>query len=80
MTRATTTPRIDAKVINKTLARFESIEVVVIVYGSNDNAIASSRTFIPSLLSRAEANVVFTWPKAFEEAVTKIEIIPKIQF
>jgi hypothetical protein len=80
LTRATTTPRIEAKVINNTLARFENIEVVVVVYGAGDNAIAASRTFVPVLQSRGEVPIVFTWPESFTQAVSKIEIIPKLKF
>ncbi len=80
LTRATTTPRIEAKVINNTLARFENIEVVVVVYGIDDNAIAASRTFVPTLMSRSEAPVVFTWPEPFTQTVSKVEIIPKLKF
>jgi hypothetical protein len=67
-------------VINNTLARFENIEVVVVVYGAGDNAIASSRTFVPLLQSRAEVPIVFTWPEVFTQPVSKIEIIPKLKF
>lgn len=78
--RATSTPRIDAKVLNKTLNRFENIEVVAIVYGLNDNAMAVSRTFVPVLTSMGTVPVVFTWPNPFPEEITKIEIIPKLEF
>lgn len=78
--QATSTPRIDAKVINNTLARFENLEVVIVVYGNNDNAIAASRTFIPVLASRSEAPVLFTWPEPFTDPISKIEIIPKLKF
>ncbi len=80
VTMSTSTPRITAKVINKTLARLADTEVVAIVYGKNDNAIATSRTFVPVLQSQSEVPVVFTWQTPFEEEITKIEIIPKLQF
>lgn len=80
LTRATTTPRIEARVINNTLARFERIEVVTVVYGEGDNAIASSRTFVPVIQSRSEVPIVFTWPEPFTQSVSKIEIIPKLKF
>jgi len=80
VSRASTTPRIDAKVINTTLNRFESIEIVAIVYGKDDNAIASSRTYVQMLPSRGEAPITFTWTKPWSEPFTKIEIIPKLKF
>lgn len=80
VTRASTTPHIDAKVINSTLNRFENIEVVAIVYGKDENAIATSRTIIPLLQSRSEMPIVFTWPEMWTEEPSKIEIIPKLKF
>lgn len=80
VSQASSTPRIDARVINNTLQRFTNTEVIVIVYGANDNAIASSRTFVPAIESRSEVPVVFTWPEPFSESVTKVEIIPKLTF
>jgi len=80
LTEASTTPRITARLKNETLNRYENTEVVVIVYGANGNAIAVSRTYVAALVSRAEAPLVFTWPKPFTESVTKIEIVPKLQF
>lgn len=77
---ASSTPRIDARVSNKTLNRYENTEVLVIVYGADDNAIAVSRTFIPVLESRSEMPVVFTWPLQFKDTATKIEIIPKLAY
>ncbi len=75
---ASTSPRIDAKLVNNTLTRFDNIEVIAIVYGADDNAIASSRTFVSVLQSQSTVDMVFTWPNAFPEAVTKIDIIPKL--
>ena len=80
LTEVATTPRITARLKNETLHRFENTEVIVIVYGTNGNAIAVSRTYVAELLSQAEAPLVFTWPKPFSEPVTKIEIIPKLPF
>ncbi len=75
---ASTTPRIEADIVNNTLNRYVDTEVVVIVYGSEGNAIASSRTIVPVLASQASVGVVFTWPEPFSEPVTKIDIIPKL--
>ncbi len=75
---ASSSPRIDAELVNNTLVRYEKIEVIAIVYGGGDNAIASSRTVVPVLGSQSQADLVFTWPLPFTEAVTKIDIIPKL--
>lgn len=75
-----TSPRITANLINTTLNRYENIEVVTIVYGKGDNAIATSRTFVDVLGSRSQVPMVFTWPNPWTEEPTKIEIIPKLKF
>jgi hypothetical protein len=75
---ASTTPRIDARLINNTLARYADTEVVAIVYGKDDNAIAASRTFVPLIASQSTSDIVFTWPQPFAETVTRIDIIPKL--
>lgn len=80
VTSTSTSPRITANISNKTLQRYEDIEVVSIVYGSRDNAIAVSRTFVPVLQSRGKESIIFTWPQPWSENYTKIEIIPKLDF
>ncbi len=78
LVNASTSPRLTAKVINNTLARYESVEVVAIVYGQSENAIASSRTIVPLITSNSSIDVVFTWPEKFSEPVAKVDIIPKL--
>ena len=75
---ASSSPRIDAVLVNNTLKRYENVEVIAIVYGAGDNAIASSRTIVPVVGSQSSVDMVFTWPTAFSESATKIDIIPKL--
>lgn len=80
VTGTTSEPRISTSIVNKTLNRFENIEVIAVIYGAKDNAIATSRTFVSALESRSEVPIVFTWPVPWTEVPTKIEIIPKLKF
>lgn len=71
-------PRIDATLQNKTINRFQNVEVVAIVYDQQGNAMASSRTFVDILPANGSAPILFTWPQVFSGDVSKIEIIPKL--
>ena len=69
-------PEITAKIFNSSINTVKKISVVVIVYDKNDNAIASSRTFIEKLSKDESANLIFTWPSPFSGEYTRFEIIP----
>lgn len=71
-------PRVDAKIENKTINRYKNIEVVALVYDSEDNAIAASRTIVDDLPGGAIENVTFTWPEPFTSPEARVEIIPKV--
>lgn len=75
---ATTSPRLTAKLVNNTLNRYQSVEVIAIVYGKSENAIASSRTVLPVVGSNSTLDLTFTWPESFTEQVAKVDIIPKL--
>jgi len=59
-------PRVVATLENRTVNPIQNVEVVAIVYDSNDNAVAASRTFVDILDKNASEDVVFTWPKALD--------------
>lgn len=59
-------PKLTASVENKTIKNLSDIEFVSIIYDSNGNAVASSRTFADYLSAESSAGLVFTWPLAFE--------------
>lgn len=80
LSNATTTPRLDATISNKTTNVYKDIEVVAILYDDAGNAIQVSRTFIPILADNDSTHVSFTWPNAFDRPVATIEIIPKVPF
>ncbi len=75
---ASSSPRLDATLINKTIDTYRNVEVVALVYDTDGNAIAASRTIVDVLYGNSEAPLVFTWPLGFKADTSKIEIIPKL--
>jgi hypothetical protein len=71
-------PLLEATVRNKTLQTFKNVEVVAIIYDTEGNGFAASRTFIDSIGDRQDVKIRFTWPEAFATSSAKIEIIPKL--
>lgn len=65
---------------NKTLIPYEDIQVSVVLYDIDGNAIGFSQTHIDSLPPRVGKEVApFTWPVTRSGRVTSIEVIPSIQ-
>ena len=75
---SSSSPRVDATIQNQTDFTVSNIEVVAVIYDTNNNAIAASHTIVDQMLARSKANVVFTWPTAFGVTVSKIELTPKV--
>ncbi len=78
LSRQDTSPKIDAKIINKTLNTYKNVEVVAIVYDPEGNGVMSSRTYIDSIGDKGEVDVVFTWLEPMNFKPSKIEIIPNL--
>ncbi len=75
---ASSSPRIDAMIQNKTINRYRDIEVVAIIYDAADNARAASRTLVDVLPGGESQPLIFTWPEPFDFNVVRIEITPKL--
>lgn len=78
ITDETNSPSLEAKIKNIGKGDLPEIPVIAVIYGSDGNAIASSKTLSKTLLSGSESMVYFTWPKGFEESSSRIEIVPVI--
>lgn len=78
LSRTDTSPKLDAKIVNKTLKMYRNVEVVAIIYDERGNGVLSSRTFIDSIGDKKTADVVFTWPEAITFTPSKIEVIPNL--
>ncbi len=79
-TAASSTPRLEATLVNKTVQTYRNIEVVAIVYDADANAMASSRTYVDVLPGTDQKGIIFTWPEKFPGEISKVEIIPKLSF
>lgn len=73
-----TKPRVDVVVKNTSLSTINNIELVGILYDSNDNAIAFSKTIIDQIAGQGQGTAVFTWPEPFGANVYRIEVVSKV--
>lgn len=71
-------PRIDATLSNTSILNISDIEVVAIVFDTNDNAVAVSSTFVESLPDRSSRDIVFTWPNKFDLKPSRVEVIHRV--
>jgi cbb3-type cytochrome oxidase subunit 3 len=71
-------PRLSADVFNPTVKDLSKVEVTAVVFDSEDNAVAVSKTVVDSLPRRSSVQVVFTWPEAFPANYSRVEIIPLV--
>ena len=80
LTNAETLPRISAVARNRSLFDVAAVEATAIVYDAEDNAIAVSKTLLPSLQRGEEKQIVFTWPKPFTTSPTRIDVRARASF
>jgi hypothetical protein len=78
LSRTDTSPKLDAKIVNRTLNSYKNVEVVAIIYNEEGNGVLASRTYIDSIGDRGEVNVTFTWPEPITFTPSKIEVIPNL--
>jgi len=71
------TPRVTAKLTNNTTWNIENVDVYVILYDSDDNAIAVSKTLKSVIAKNSVNDLLFTWPKPFDRTVVRNEILTK---
>jgi hypothetical protein len=69
-------PRASAMLMNPIAQPFTNILLIATVFDANKNAIAASRTIVPSLPSQGTAQAVFTWSVPFTSAPARVEVIP----
>lgn len=76
MVQETETPRIVARLNNNTAYPVADTTLVVTVFDSSGNAIAASKTLVPTLSPQGTAPLVFTWNLPFPAPVARVEILP----
>ncbi len=71
-----TSPSLSATIKNPSLFTIPDIQVVVILYDVQHNAISTSSTYIDEMAGEESKEIHFTWPEPFSDKVIEKEIIP----
>jgi hypothetical protein len=71
-----TSPALSVVIKNNSLFVIPGMDVVVILYDVNHNAISASRTYLDSLAGEESKDINFTWPEPMSSKVVTKEIIP----
>jgi hypothetical protein len=74
-TVASTTSVLQASVLNSSISPDNSIDVIAILYGTDGNVVAFSKSFIPNISAGATVGVSFTWPYAIDQTIAKKEFL-----
>jgi hypothetical protein len=69
-------PRLNAKVINTSVADIQDISFVAVIFDPAGNAFAVSATALSRLNAGEQRTIVFTWPSPFSITVGRVDIIP----
>jgi hypothetical protein len=70
--------RLTANAFNESIYDVPDLDIVVILYDKDNNAIATSKTYLESLPKNSSRQIFFTWPRPLEKEVFRVEILPKI--
>jgi len=71
-------PRVSATLENKSFFALSDIEVTAVVFAEDQNAIAASKTIVPSLKPDEVKEIFFTWPESFSRKASYVEIFPRV--
>lgn len=72
---ASTSSRLDASVTNSALSSFDSVQIIAILYGTDGNVVAFSKTLVPTIAAGATESISFTWPYPITEKIAKKEFL-----
>jgi hypothetical protein len=67
--------RVTAQVVNPTFTDLKDVVAVVVVFDTQGVARAASETVVRVLQRESSADVVFTWPTAFDFTPARIEVV-----
>lgn len=76
--KPTTQPEIKAVLVNKDPFPLTDIEVVVIVFDANDNAIGVSKTYVDRISARGKSNISFSWSSPFEAKPERWQLVARV--
>ena len=69
---------IRATLSNKQPVPAEDVEVVLIAYDAQENAIAASKTYVEYMAPRSTQAISFSWPNGFTVQPSRVEFIPRV--
>lgn len=69
-----TLPKLRVDLVNRAIEPKRNLAITVILYDAQDTASQSSKTFLEYIDRDATAAVFFTWPEAFLQEITKIDV------
>lgn len=75
---STSAPRLEAKLLNRSLNEVNNVEVIVLLSDHEGNIVGAGKTFVDNLPPSVTAPLVFSWPQAFDKEVVSIRILPHI--
>jgi hypothetical protein len=78
LTRDSSPAKFEAVMENTSIKQLNNVEVVVLLYDGEGNAVASSRTIIDRIGPEGEAVAIFTWP-SLPQSVSRFEIVPRLR-
>ena len=74
LTDTDTRPRLRTTIENTSLAAVRDVAVYAFLYNREGDIVQASRTFVEYIDRDGTAEAFFTWPEAFEQEVTKIDV------
>ncbi len=78
LTDLDTVPKLSVNITNVSDRNFFKFPVVVVIYDTDGNALATSQTYVDSLLLEETKTLYFSWPEPFLGTPARKEIIPRI--
>lgn len=78
LSNATKKPEITGVIVNKEAFRLENVEVVAIVYNTQENVIAVSKTYVDAIPARGKQNITFSWPYPFNAFPYRWQLIARV--
>ncbi len=67
------TPTVTANLVNAGFAPVGRVNAVAIVYDTDGNAVAASKTYVDGIDKQSSSRIVFTWPHAFSGQVASCQ-------
>lgn len=71
-------PAVSATLTNPAARPVGPVEVVVVLFDGDENAIASSKTLVEKVDKTSTKEIFFTWPQSLSSAPERIDIIPRV--